>query len=119
MAEGLNSLFSNVKQMKTAVAVGGWPKTSRHRVTTDGVKVFYREAGPADRPVVLLLHGYPASSFQYRELMPRLADRYRVIAPDLPGFGFTEVLDSRNYVYSFDNLALTVNAFVEALNLKR
>ena len=56
-----------------------------HRVEADGVKVFYREAGPVDAPVVLLLHGFPTSSFQYRDLIPRLADRYRVIAPDLPG----------------------------------
>jgi pimeloyl-ACP methyl ester carboxylesterase len=63
------------------------PRASTHRVEADGVKVFYREAGPSDAPVVLLLHGFPTSSFQYRELIPRLADRYRVVAPDLPGFG--------------------------------
>ena len=67
------------------------PFTSHHYVDADGVRVFYREAGPADAPVVLLLHGFPTSSFQYRDLIPRLADRYRVIAPDLPGFGFTEI----------------------------
>ena len=67
------------------------PFTSIHRIQADGVTVFYREAGPADAPVVLLLHGFPTSSFQYRHLIPRLADRYRVIAPDLPGFGFTAV----------------------------
>jgi pimeloyl-ACP methyl ester carboxylesterase len=66
-------------------------RTSIHRIEADGVNVFYREAGAKDSPVVLLLHCFPTSSFQYRELMPRLADRYRVIAPDLPGFGFTEV----------------------------
>jgi pimeloyl-ACP methyl ester carboxylesterase len=67
------------------------PHTSIHRIQADGITVFYREAGPVDAPVVLLLHGFPTSSFQYRELIPRLADRYRVIAPDLPGFGFTDV----------------------------
>jgi pimeloyl-ACP methyl ester carboxylesterase len=67
------------------------PLTTIHRIQADGITVFYREAGPANAPVVLLLHGFPTSSFQYRELIPRLADRYRVIAPDLPGFGFTEV----------------------------
>src|ERR1700722_10201030 len=71
------------------------PLTSIHRVEADGVRVFYREAGPADAPVVLLLHGFPTSSFQFRELIPRLADRYHVIAPDLPGFGFTEVPSER------------------------
>jgi len=95
------------------------PVTHIRRVQADGVKLFYREAGPADAPVVLLLHGFPASSFQYRELIPRLADRYRVIAPDLPGFGFTEVPAERGYAYSVDNLAKTVEAFTEALGLKR
>ena len=95
------------------------PHTSIHRIQADGVTVFYREAGPADAPVVLLLHGFPTSSFQYRELIPRLADRYRVIAPDLPGFGFTEVPPDRHYKYTFDALANTIQAFTDALNLKR
>lgn len=96
-----------------------WPKTSIHRVAADGVTVFYREAGPPDAPVILLLHGYPTSSFQFRDLMPRLADRWRVIAPDLPGFGFTEVPEERNYRYTFDALARTIILFTEALNLTR
>jgi pimeloyl-ACP methyl ester carboxylesterase len=79
--------------------------------------VFYRESGPADAPVILLLHGFPTSSFQYRELMPRLANRYRVIAPDLPGFGFTEVPEERGYAYTFDSLARTILAFTDALKL--
>src|SRR5882757_1885838 len=79
--------------------------THRKRVEADGVRIFYREAGDPDAPVVLLLHGFPASSFQYRELIPRLADHYRVIAPDLPGFGFTEVPADRGYVYTFDAIA--------------
>lgn len=95
------------------------PHTSIHRIEADGVTVFYREAGPADAPVVLLLHGFPTSSFQYRELIPRLADRYHVIAPDLPGFGFTDVPEGRNYKYTFDALAKTIEALTDALNLKR
>lgn len=83
------------------------------------MKVFYREAGTPDAPVVLLLHGFPTSSFQYRELIPRLSDKYRVIAPDLPGFGFTEVPEKRNYKYTFDALALTLQAFTDAMQLKR
>jgi pimeloyl-ACP methyl ester carboxylesterase len=94
------------------------PRTSVHRVEADGVSIFYREAGVASAPVVLLLHGFPTSSFQYRELIPRLADRYRVVAPDLPGFGFTEVPAQRNYKYSFDALSRTILAFTEALQLK-
>jgi pimeloyl-ACP methyl ester carboxylesterase len=93
------------------------PVTHIRRVQADGVSVFYREAGPADAPVILLLHGFPTSSFQYRELIPRLADMYRVIAPDLPGFGFTCVPAERGYTYNFDNLAKTVEAFTEALHL--
>jgi pimeloyl-ACP methyl ester carboxylesterase len=95
------------------------PRTFIHRVEADGVTVFYREAGAADAPVVLLLHGFPTSSFQYRELIPRLADRYRVIAPDLPGFGFTEVPEQRKYSYTFDALAQTILAFTDALGLAR
>ena len=95
------------------------PHTAIHRIEADGVTVFYREAGPKDRPAVLLLHGFPTSSFQYRELIPRLADQYRVIAPDLPGFGFTEVPEKRLYQYTFDALAGTILAFTDALNLKR
>jgi pimeloyl-ACP methyl ester carboxylesterase len=95
------------------------PLTSIHRIQIDGVNVFYREAGPADAPVVLLLHGFPTSSFQYRELIPRLADKYRVIAPDLPGFGFTEVPVEREYQYTFDSLAITIEKFTVALQLKQ
>jgi pimeloyl-ACP methyl ester carboxylesterase len=95
------------------------PLTSIRRIQADGLTVFYREAGPANAPVVLLLHGFPTSSFQYRELIPRLADRYHVIAPDLPGFGFTEVPPERHYHYTFNALANTILAFTDALNLKR
>jgi pimeloyl-ACP methyl ester carboxylesterase len=90
---------------------------SIHTVEVDGLKIFYREAGPAEAPVLLLLHGFPTSSLMFRELMPRLASGYRVIAPDLPGFGFTEVPSERKYNYTFDSLAVTINAFVEKLSL--
>ena len=95
------------------------PRTFIRRAEADGVNVFYREAGPANAPVVLLLHGFPTSSIQYRELIPRLADKYRVIAPDLPGFGFTVVPAERKYKYSFDALAKTILAFTDALKLSR
>jgi pimeloyl-ACP methyl ester carboxylesterase len=95
------------------------PVTSIHKVEADGVKVFYRAAGDPSAPVVLLLHGFPTSSFMFRELIPRLADQFRVIAPDLPGFGFTEVPEERKYTYSFDALARTIEAFTDALGLKR
>jgi pimeloyl-ACP methyl ester carboxylesterase len=95
------------------------PVTSVHKVEADGVEVFYRSAGDSSAPVVLLLHGFPTSSFMFRELIPHLADQFRVIAPDLPGFGFTEVPKERNYTYSFDALAHTLEAFTDALGLKR
>jgi len=94
------------------------PATSIRKIEADGVQVFYRMAGDPSAPVVLLLHGFPASSFMFRELIPRLADQYRVIAPDLAGFGFTEVPAQRNYKYSFDALAQTLEAFTEALKIK-
>lgn len=91
-----------------------------HRFEQVGdVKVFYREAGPRDAPIVLLLHGYAASSFMYRNLIPLLADGYRVIAPDLPGFGFTEAPARRQYDYTFDQLAKTIGQFTRQLGLDR
>jgi pimeloyl-ACP methyl ester carboxylesterase len=95
------------------------PLTSVHRVEADGIRVFYRSAGDPAAPVVLLLHGFPTSSFMFRDLIPRLADEYRVIAPDLPGFGFTEVPAERKYTYSFVALAGTIEAFADALGLSR
>src|SRR6202045_1580720 len=95
------------------------PFTSIHKVEADGVQVFYREAGSPQAPVVLLLHGFPTSSFMFRELIPRLADRYRVIAPDLPGFGFTEIPSERKYKYTFEARAATIDAFTQALGLDR
>src|ERR1041384_7039151 len=84
------------------------PRTTHHRIVVEGVEVFYRAAGPVDAPVILLLHGFPTSSHMFRELIPRLATHFRVIAPDLPGFGFTTILEERKYIYSFDSLATTM-----------
>lgn len=83
------------------------------------VEVFYREAGPADAPVLLLLHGFPSASHMFRNLIPLLADRYRVVAPDLPGFGQTKAPARGDFRYTFDNLADVVGGFVEALGLRR
>ncbi len=104
---------------KSSEPTFGIPLTSVHKIEGDGVKVFYRAAGEPSAPVVLLLHGFPASSFMFRELIPRLAKHYRVIAPDFPGFGFTEVPPERKYVYSFDGLATTIDAFTQALKINR
>jgi pimeloyl-ACP methyl ester carboxylesterase len=105
-----------MSQILSRVAV---PVTTIHKVEADGVKIFYRAAGNPRAPVVLLLHGFPTSSFMFRELIPRLAGQYRVIAPDLPGFGFTEVPVERKYAYSFDALARTLEAFTQAIAISR
>jgi pimeloyl-ACP methyl ester carboxylesterase len=83
------------------------------------VEVFYREAGPADAPVILLLHGFPTSSHMFRDLIPELSRTYRVIAPDLPGFGNTIAPPRGRFDYTFDNLAKVVDGFTEALHLSR
>jgi len=85
----------------------------------DGVNIFYREAGDPALPALLLLHGFPTSSHQFRDLIPLLADKFHIIAPDLPGFGFTEVPAERNYHWSFDAFGQTLTALVDALGLER
>jgi pimeloyl-ACP methyl ester carboxylesterase len=90
----------------------------RHRtVDVEGVRVFYREAGPADAPTVLLLHGFPSASHMFRNLIPQLAGRYHVVAPDFPGFGLTQV--PSDFRYTFDNLAHVVDGFTQAVGLSR
>lgn len=75
----------------------------RHKtMNLDDVEIFYREAGPSDAPVILLPHGYPCSSFQYRNLMPALADRWRLLAPDYPGFGYSATPGEDRFSYDFD-----------------
>lgn len=90
-----------------------------HRQQVGDVKLFYREAGPPEAPIILLLHGFPSASHMFRDLIPELADRYRVIAPDLPGFGQTEAPARGGFPYSFDALAEVIGGFVEALRLSR
>src|SRR4029450_2094290 len=84
------------------------PEVRFNTVSVDGIKIFYREARPKNGPTVLLLHGLPTSSHMYRGLIPLLADKYHVIAPDLPGFGFSDVPARSQYHYTFDNLAKTM-----------
>jgi len=85
----------------------------------DGLSIFYREAGPADAPTVLMLHGFPSSSRMYEPLFARLADRYHLIAPDYPGFGHSDAPPATQFNYSFDHLAEVMQRFCEALGLKR
>jgi len=85
----------------------------------DGVDVFYREAGPLDAPVLLLLHGFPTSSHMFRNLILLLADRYRVIAPDYPGYGHSDAPDRSAFAYTFANLAQVIDKLTMALGLAR
>ena len=88
-------------------------------VPIDDVSIFYREAGNATAPTLLLLHGFPTSSHMYRNLIPVLADRYHVVAPDLPGFGFSDAPDRTRYKYTFEHLADVIDRFTEVLGLQR
>lgn len=93
--------------------------TAYQQAVVDGSKIFYREAGPKDRSTILLLHGFPTSSHMFRNLIPALSDRYHLVAPDLPGFGFSDVPDRKNFRYTFENLAKVVGRFTEAIGLDR
>lgn len=98
----------------------GAPSETHYRTTiVDGVELFYREAGPEDAPVVLLLHGFPSSSRMFRDLIPRLADTYRVIAPDYPAFGHSGVPDRASFSYTFDGLANIVDHLLDQLRVDR
>jgi pimeloyl-ACP methyl ester carboxylesterase len=88
------------------------------RAVVDGRNIFYREAGPKAAPSVLLLHGFPTSSHMFRNLIPILAEHYHVVAPDLPGFGFSDVPRRSEFRYTFDNLAKAIGAFTEAVGLR-
>lgn len=94
-------------------------KVQYHKINVKGLNVFYREAGNADAPTILLLHGYPTSSHMFRNLIPILSKKYHVIAPDLPGFGYTDAPDHKNFNYTFDNLANTMQEFINVLGMKR
>jgi pimeloyl-ACP methyl ester carboxylesterase len=88
-------------------------------IDVNGLNIFYREAGPKDAPTILLLHGYPTSSHMYRNLIPILSEKYHVLAPDLPGFGYSDAPDHAQFDYTFDNLAEIMQGFIDALSLKR
>src|SRR6516225_2947483 len=93
--------------------------TTYQYAVVDGSKIFYREDGPRDRPTILLLHGFPTSSHMFRNLIPALADRYPLVAPDLPGFGFSDAPDRKEFRYSFENLAKIIDRFTQAIGIDR
>jgi len=94
-------------------------RTSHRFADVDGRKIFYREAGADTSPALLLLHGFPTSSHMFRDLIPALADDYHVVAPDLPGFGFSEAPDRAQFRYTFDHLADVIDRFTAVARLTR
>ena len=94
-------------------------RTSYRTISIDGLSVFYREAGPADAPTILLLHGLPSSSRMFEPLFDRLSDRYRLLAPDYPGFGHSDWPNPKKFSYTFDRFAEVINRFTEVLGLSR
>jgi pimeloyl-ACP methyl ester carboxylesterase len=93
--------------------------TSYHFAEFDGKKIFYRQAGARSAPTILLLHGFPTSSHMFRNLIPALAEHYHVVAPDLPGFGFSITPDRKTVRYNFENLAKVIEKFTETIGLER
>lgn len=93
-------------------------QTSYHRTEIDGTGIFYREAGDRSKPTILMLHGFPSSSHQYRNLISALADEYHVIAPDYPGFGHSDMPDRKTFSYTFDNFAAIIEKLLAKLSIK-
>ena len=94
-------------------------KVAYRTVKIDGLDIFYREAGPKDAPVVLLLHGFPTSSHMFRNLIPALADEFHLVAPDYPGFGNSSMPTVDQFDYTFDHLAEVIEKFTEKVGLKK
>ena len=94
-------------------------KLSFRKIDVDGFNIFYREAGSRDAPAILLLHGFPSAGHMFRDLIPQLSDRFRVIAPDLPGFGQSDMPDRGTFTYKFDNVARVIDRFTEVVGLGR
>jgi len=88
-------------------------------VDVDGIGVFYREAGPKDAPTILLLHGFPTAGHMFRDLIPQLSDRFRIVAPDLPGFGKSDMPAPDTFAYTFENIANVIDRFTEIIGLPR
>jgi pimeloyl-ACP methyl ester carboxylesterase len=101
------------------IEVGPAIKVAYRTVKIDGLDIFYREAGPKDAPVVLLLHGFPTSSHMFRNLIPALGDKFRLVAPDYPGYGNSSMPTVEQFNYTFDHLAEVIDKFTEKIGLKK
>ena len=112
-------LAGRYEQLPTRATTTAAVHVQYKTVGIDGLDIFYREAGPSDAPVVLLLHGFPTSSHMFRNLIPALADKFRVVAPDYPGFGNSSMLTVDQFDYTFDNLSTVIEKFTEQIGLSR
>ena len=110
-------IYSNSQAAE--VTNNSYTQTLHKTINVDGVDIFYREAGPKDAPTILLLHGFPTSSHMFRNLIPALSDRFHLVAPDYPGFGNSEQPAMDKYEYTFDNLANTMESFVDKLGIDK
>lgn len=113
-----NVMEQSIINLKSPAVAAAAPIHYR-KINAGGHNVFYREAGPAGAPTVLLLHGYPTSSHMFRDLIPILSDKYHIIAPDLPGFGYSDAPHRTKFTYTFDNLTKTMQSFIDELGLKK
>jgi len=111
--------FNRLENRQTRISSMKTASVSFKTAQVNGFKVFYREAGDSQAPAVLLLHGFPTSSHMFRNLIPQLADDYHLVAPDLPGFGFSHAPDHKIFRYTFDHLAEVIGDFVEQIGLQR
>src|SRR5437016_13262915 len=102
-----------------SVAADTQSRTLYKTAKINGLDIFYREAGPKNAPIRLLLHGFPTSSHMFRNLIPALADKYHVIAPDLPGFGFSDAPDRERFRYTFEELAKVIDTFTQTIGIER
>jgi len=107
------------KSSSKTIKKGMNKQISYKTISIDGLSIFYREAGDKNKPVILLLHGFPSSSHMFRDLIRDLAGDYHLIAPDYPGFGQSSAPSPDHYVYTFENLAVTINHFIDAIGLKK
>lgn len=115
----ISTLYANENSNQTKQLVQTSAQTKYKTIKIDGLDIFYREAGSKDKPTLLLLHGFPTSSHMFRDLIPKLSDKYHVIAPDYPGYGNSSMPNLNEFDYTFDNMAIVVEKFLEKLSISK